>query len=84
MCRSWSGMVIPSWSAMARPGAGGHPGLGSKVPCGLRPGRRHNGLMAIRVFLLDDHELVRRGIPGPRGPEWSPSMVKKMLNETAY
>src|SRR5579859_44392 len=29
-------------------------------------------------------ELMRRGIPGPRGPEWSPSMVKKMLNETAY
>jgi site-specific DNA recombinase len=29
-------------------------------------------------------ELIRRGIPGPRGPGWSPSMVKKMLNETAY
>ena len=29
-------------------------------------------------------ELIRRGIPGPYGPEWSPSTVKKMRNETAY
>ena len=29
-------------------------------------------------------ELVRRCIPGPRNNGWSPSMVKKILNETAY
>jgi site-specific DNA recombinase len=29
-------------------------------------------------------ELVRRAVPGPRNNGWSPSMVKKILNETAY
>jgi len=30
------------------------------------------------------HELERDGVPGPTGKGWSPEMVSKLLNDTAY